>query len=376
MRTGLFVVGTRPEAIKLAPVLRAASSQQWEPVLCSTGQHRELLAPIWNYFDLRPHIDLQVMRPGQSLASLQAACLRGLEQVLVQHRPDAVFAVGDTISVTSAGLAAFYARIPFVHVEAGLRTGNLFAPWPEELNRRIATLSAALHCAPTENARLQLLAEEVPADRIVLTGNPVVDALHWTIQKEKPRESHRRAEWNLSPRQRLVLVTAHRRENIGAGIMRICQAIRTLAARHPSVRFVFPLHKNPQVREPIEQHLHNVPNVQLCAALEYADFVWLLSQAALVLTDSGGVQEEAVSLQKRVLVLRETTERPEGVAAGFAELVGTDPGQILFTAEAALKTQAISQNQLTPNPFGDGRAAERILQAATMLLDSSCRAAA
>ncbi|GIX05137.1 MAG: UDP-N-acetyl glucosamine 2-epimerase [Planctomycetaceae bacterium] len=356
------VLGTRPEAIKLAPLLHVCRRRRdIQPLVCSTGQHREMLQQVLDYFELQVDHDLQVMQPNQTLSALTARCLTGLDEWLRVTRPDCVVAQGDTTTVLAAALAAFYQKIPFVHVEAGLRTGNVWSPWPEELNRRAASLMTALHCAPTLRARQHLLQEGVAGHRIHVTGNTVIDALLWAVERERARAAHWRQQFVWLEDRRLVLITGHRRENFGDGFEQICLAIRELAHTFPEVCFVYPVHLNPNVQEPVHRLLGSVPNVYLLPPVAYPAFVWLMDRATLVLTDSGGVQEEAPSLKKPVVVMRETTERPEAVEAGAAELVGTSSGAIV-NAVSRLLTDPVeyARRQLGRNPYGDGHAAERI----------------
>lgn len=361
--TPCIVLGTRPEAIKLAPILQeCAGRNDVAPLVVSTGQHREMLAQVVDYFGLRVDIDLGLMQPGQTLSILTARCLEALDAVLVRDQPDCVVAQGDTTTVLAAALAAFYHKIPFVHVEAGLRTGNLQAPWPEEFNRRVAGISAALHCAPTERAVQQLLAEGVSPGSVHLTGNTVVDALLWAVQQERGRCELRDGKYSFLGESVVVLLTGHRRENFGEGFEQICLAIRELATTRPDVQFVYPVHLNPKVQEPVRRILNDLANVHLQPPATYAEFVWLMDRSHLILTDSGGVQEEALSLRKPVLVMRETTERPEGVEAGAVELVGTSPRRIVDRTLMLLNDPVeYAGRQLVTNPYGDGRAARRIV---------------
>ncbi len=333
-----------------------------EAIVCSTGQHREMLDQVTDYFGIEADRDLDLMAPAQTLADTTSRCLTGLDAVLAECRPDCVVAQGDTTTVLAAALAAFYRRVPLVHVEAGLRTGNLQAPWPEELNRRIAGLAAALHCAPTERAANNLLAEGVNALAVRVTGNTVIDALLWTVARERGRDRPWAEKHAALAGRRLVLITGHRRENFGDGMRNICVAILLLARRFPNVEFLYPVHLNPNVREPVCRLLAGQPNVRLCEPAPYPEFVWLMDRAELILTDSGGVQEEAPSLRKPVLVMRETTERPEAVEAGAVELVGTDVFRIVDRASLLLTDRAAySLRQIDCSPYGDGRAAERIV---------------
>ncbi|MBN1394957.1 MAG: UDP-N-acetylglucosamine 2-epimerase (non-hydrolyzing) [Pirellulales bacterium] len=361
----LLTFGTRPEAIKMAPLVHECRRRaaEIETVVCLTGQHREMLDQVTDYFALEADCDLDLMTPDQTLADVTARCLTALDAVLAERRPDCVVAQGDTTTVMAASLAAFYRRLPFVHVEAGLRTGNLLAPWPEELNRRVAGLSAALHCAPTARAAENLLREGTPAETVRVTGNTVIDALLWTVARERGNDRQWRTKYAALGDRRMVLITGHRRENFGDGMEHICAAVARLAERFPQVEFLYPVHLNPRVREPVGRLLPAVPNVHLREPAPYPEFVWLMDRATLILTDSGGVQEEAPSLRKPVLVMRETTERPEAVEAGAVELVGTDPRRIVDRASLLLTDQnAYRSRQIENSPYGDGRAAERIVE--------------
>ena len=363
----LSVVGTRPEAVKMAPViLRLRETPGVESVVCVTAQHREMLDQVFSLFDILPEIDLNLMRPGQTLAGISAAIFTHLDPVLNEVRPDWVLAQGDTTTVMATALLSYYHRIRFGHVEAGLRTGDKWQPFPEEINRRIAGVVADLHFAPTAWARENLLREDVPDETIRVTGNPVIDALQWVA--ERP------FAWDASPLaalpadKRLVLVTAHRRENFGQPLENICAALKALAARG-DVHLVYPVHLNPRVQEPVYRLLEGVPNITLLPPLDYLPLVHLLKRSVLVLTDSGGLQEEAPGLGVPVLVLREVTERPEGVRAGTVKLVGTDTARIVAEASRLLDDpKAHAAMAQAVNPYGDGRAAERIVAA---LLEST-----
>ncbi|HWB13538.1 MAG TPA: UDP-N-acetylglucosamine 2-epimerase (non-hydrolyzing) [Pirellulales bacterium] len=362
----LIVFGTRPEAIKLVPVVQACRDRSGdiEPIVCVTGQHREMLDQVTEYFGIEPDVDLDIMRPNQTLADLTARMLTAIDGVIAQHQPDCIVVQGDTTTTATTGLAAFYRRIPLVHVEAGLRTGNVESPWPEEMNRRLVTLAASLHCAPTLQARANLLREKVPAEAIVLTGNTVVDSLVETVRRERGRESFWREKHDYLKNRRMVLVTAHRRENLGEPLARICRAILMLAAEFPDVEFVFPIHLNPQVHGPVYGMLrrHADENLHLLDPVSYPEFVWLMDRSSLIISDSGGVQEEAPSLGKRLLVTRSTTERPELLETGLAELVGADVRRIVERAGVLLSDErpAITRTTAT-SPYGDGRAAGRIV---------------
>ncbi len=359
----LLIMGTRPEAIKMAPVVHQCQhSGGVEPIVCFTGQHREMLASVAEYFGIQCDLDLDLMRENQSLAGFTARCLEGLDAALSRFQPDCVVAQGDTTTVMAASLAAFYRHLPFVHVEAGLRTGNLQAPWPEEFNRRVGSLTAALHCAPTDRAAANLLGEGAAPAAVHVTGNTVVDALLWTVARQRRGEGQWRDKYRLLGDQRVVLVTGHRRESFGAGMEAICRAIGRLAARWDDVQFVYPVHLNPHVREPVFRLLGGRHNVHLVEPAPYPEFVWLMDRATLILTDSGGVQEEAPSLKKPVLVMRETTERQEAVDAGAVRLVGTSEATIVaHVNELLTNPAAYARCQIEHNPYGDGRAAERIV---------------
>jgi UDP-N-acetylglucosamine 2-epimerase (non-hydrolysing) len=366
MRTILTFIGTRPEAIKLAPVLRQleARREAVRSIVCVTGQHRELLRQTLEFFSIKADVDLDLMRHEQSLTSLTVALLGAAQAVLDRHQPDWVVVQGDTTTAMAASLAAFYNDIKIAHVEAGLRTGNKRAPFPEEINRRITGIVADRHFAPTEAARMALLAEGCNPDTVLMTGNPVIDALYWARDLVR----HRQAELpagiaDALTGRRLVLVTAHRRENFDAGMEEICAAIRELAIRHEDILVVFPVHPNPNVREPVERRLSGIPHVHLLSPLDYGPFVALLDRAHLLLTDSGGVQEEAAALGKPMLVLREVTERPQAIANGNAILTGADRKRILAAAEAILTQDQLHREMSRPShDFGDGRAGERIAE--------------
>ena len=364
----LSVFGTRPEAIKMAPVVGelARFPADFDSRVCVTGQHRDMLDQVLALFAIRPDFDLDIMQPGQSLTDTTCGVLRGLEKVFTRFRPDLVLVHGDTTTTMAAGLAAFYHQIPLGHVEAGLRTGNLQAPFPEEMNRRLAGMLARHHFAPTERARDNLLAEGVAAERILVTGNTVIDALLTVVGRlrtdsDLQRQMSARFAF-LDAHKQLVLVTGHRRENFGAGFDRVCRALRTLVETHPRVQLVYPVHLNPRVQEPVGRLLGGQERVHLLAPLDYLPFVALMDRASLIVTDSGGVQEEAPSLGKPVLVTRETTERPEAVAAGTVRLVGTDEAAIVAQAAELLAAPAGGRSGAVVNPYGDGHAAERIVR--------------
>ncbi len=368
----LVVLGTRPEAIKLAPVVRELRSPSTTPepspdpspeqgadvVLCSTGQHREMLASALGTFGLTPDRDLALMRANQDLVGLLGRSLLGLREVIAEEQPDVVIAQGDTTTAMAAGMAAYFMGIPFAHVEAGLRTGDRSQPFPEEVNRRIAGVVADLHFAPTEAAAGALLTEGVHSDFVHLTGNTVVDATHWAMELAKDHQLP--AELDCSG-ERLLLVTAHRRENFGDPFRELCQGIREIVERFPDVRVIYPVHLNPNVRAPVNELLGNNERINLVEPLEYLDFLTLMSRSHLILTDSGGVQEEAPALGKPVLVMRDVTERPEAVAAGNVKLVGTNGRRIVDSATQLLEDEAAWSAMAQVRPvYGDGLASRRI----------------
>jgi UDP-N-acetylglucosamine 2-epimerase (non-hydrolysing) len=360
----LSVFGTRPEAIKMAPVVRAlrAVPDRFEIHVCVTAQHRTMLDQVLDVFDLKADVDLDLMVPGQSPAGIAAGILDRLPPLLRHLKPDIVLVQGDTTTTFAAAFAAFLERIPTGHVEAGLRTGDRWQPFPEEMNRVLTTRIAALHFAPTPAARDALLGEHVPAADIYLTGNTVIDALLQTVRQEYHFRTPALA--GLDPERRVVLVTTHRRESFGAPLRSTCAAIRELAARFPELQFVLPVHPNPEVKGTVEALLCDLPGMHLIPPVDYLEFVHLVSRSDLVLTDSGGLQEEAPSLGKPVLVLREVTERPEGVAAGTALVVGTDQARIVAAASELLTSpEAYARMANAVNPYGDGRASERIVAA-------------
>jgi UDP-N-acetylglucosamine 2-epimerase (non-hydrolysing) len=360
----LTVFGTRPEAIKLFPVIHALEGDdRFVSRVCVSGQHRGMLDQVLDISGVRPDHDLDLMRPDQSLDALTAALLTGIGRVLDTERPDWVVVQGDTATAMAGALAAYYRKIPVAHVEAGLRSGNIHHPWPEEVNRKIVGAFAALHCAPTETAAAALLREAVDPATVNVTGNTVIDALHWVLAKigREPTLAAGLAE--LEARfagKRIIGVTSHRRENFGDGMAAIADAVRRLAAR-PDVAVIFPVHLNPNVRAVMNERLAGLDNIALIEPLDYPHFARLLAISTLMLTDSGGVQEEAPALGKPVLVMRETTERPEGIAAGTAELVGTDADRIVARTSRLLDDpQAYAAMARAHNPFGDGHSSARI----------------
>lgn len=365
----LTVFGTRPEAIKMAPLVKAlAQDDAFESRLCVTAQHREMLDQVLNLFALTPDYDLNIMRPEQGLTEITSRILEGMKAVLTDFQPDVVLVHGDTTTTLAASLAAFYHRIPVGHVEAGLRTGDLSSPWPEEANRTLTGHLARLHFTPTEQARQNLLRENLDDQRIFITGNTVIDALLWVRDRvvgDAALNQQLAARYPfLCADKKLILVTGHRRESFGGGFERICSALAQIARQHPEVQIVYPVHLNPNVLEPVNRILSDIDNIILIEPQEYLPFVWLMNHAWLILTDSGGIQEEAPSLGKPVLVMRDTTERPEAIAAGTVRLVGTDTQKIVAGITHLLNDDnAWQEMSRAHNPYGDGQACGRILQA-------------
>lgn len=358
----LCVFGTRPEAIKMAPLaLALAEDKRFEAKVCVTGQHREMLDQVLDLFGIEPDFDLEIMRRGQDLTDVTTAILQGMRLVLAEAKPDVVLVHGDTATTFAVSLAAYYQQIPVAHVEAGLRTGNLYSPWPEEANRKLTGALAALHFAPTEVSRLNLLREGVHPERICVTGNTVIDALLDVVKRlDKDQALKDRAAEPVSflnLQRKIILVTGHRRESFGEGFERICQALSEVALDHPDVDVVYPVHLNPNVREPVSRLLSNINNIYLIEPLDYLPFVYLMSRSFLILTDSGGIQEEAPSLGKPVLVMRDTTERPEAIQAGTVKLVGTNSKTIVHAIKELIEDKkAYSQMSYAHNPYGNGDA--------------------
>ena len=372
----LTLFGTRPEAIKMAPIVKALEVDSFfTSTLCVTAQHRQMLDQVLNLFELTPDYDLDIMTDNQDLYDVTSRVLLGVRDVIQKEKPDVILVHGDTTTCFAGTLAGFYAQIPVGHVEAGLRTGNLSAPFPEEANRVMTTRLAQLHFAPTEQARQNLLNEQVDSESIQVTGNSVIDALLWV--RERVATQH---EWGdvfgsakeiIQNRQPYVLITGHRRENLGTGFLNICDAISTLAAHRSDVHFIYPVHLNPKVQEPVYSVLGGYKNIHLIDPLDYAPFVYAMDRCCLILTDSGGVQEEAPSLAKPVLVMRETTERPEAVEAGTVTLVGTDTQKIVTETERLLVASKNAELTVTgENPYGDGRAALRIVESLRQFLSA------
>lgn len=375
----MLVFGTRPEAIKMAPLVKAfqAEPEHFQTIVCVTGQHRQMLDQVLHLFDIQPDYDLNIMKAGQDLYDVTARVLTGMRDVLEEAKPDAVLVHGDTTTSTAAALASFYKQIPVGHVEAGLRTHDLYSPWPEELNRQITGRIAAYHFSPTELSRSNLLQENVADNKIFVTGNTVIDALHMVTQKLKSSDSMQKdltaqligAGYDVNRLQsgrKLVLITGHRRENFGDGFLSMCSAIRHLNGKYPDVDFVYPMHLNPNVRKPISEVFGAEPpsNMFFIEPLDYLPFVFLMEKSTIVLTDSGGIQEEAPGLGKPVLVMRDTTERPEALKAGTVKLVGTDFDKIVSEVSLLLD-DPVHYNAMSQavNPYGDGMACPRILEA-------------
>ena len=380
MKKIMLVFGTRPEAIKMAPLVKEFQKypESFQTLVCVTGQHREMLDQVLRIFDIVPDFDLDIMKHGQDLYDVTSRVLLGMRDVLTAARPDVVLVHGDTTTSTAAALAAFYQQIPVGHVEAGLRTHNVFSPWPEEMNRQITTRIASYHFAPTPLSRKNLLQEGIADELITVTGNTVIDALRWVVDKIR-KDSSLNLELagqlkaigydvkRLASPRRLVLITGHRRENFGEGFLNICQAIKDLTVRYPEVDFVFPMHPNPNVRQPIREvfgeKLSDQGNMVFIEPLEYLSFVYLMEKASIVLTDSGGIQEEAPGLGKPVLVMRDTTERPEALEAGTVKLVGTSRDTIVNELSRLLDDPASYEKMSKAlNPYGDGKACGRIVE--------------
>ena len=379
MKKILLVFGTRPEAIKMAPLVKEFQKypEDFETVVCVTGQHREMLDQVLHIFDIRPDYDLNIMKQGQDLYDVTARVLTGMRDVLKEVSPDIVLVHGDTTTSTAAALAAFYQQIPVGHVEAGLRTYNIYSPWPEEMNRQITGRIATYHFAPTQLSKSNLLKENVSEDKITVTGNTVIDALYWVVDKiksDKKLDAELEAILKdagydvnrLSDGRKLVLITGHRRENFGDGFINMCTAIKDLTQKYPDVDFVYPMHLNPNVRKPIHEvfgeNLTGLGNMFFIEPLEYLSFVYLMEKSTIVLTDSGGIQEEAPGLGKPVLVMRDTTERPEALDAGTVKLVGTDYDKIVNEVSLLLDDPAAYEKMSKAvNPYGDGKACGRIV---------------
>ena len=381
MKKVMLVFGTRPEAIKMAPLVKEFQKQpkRVETVVCVTGQHREMLDQVLKIFDIKPDYDLNIMKQGQDLYDVTARVLTGMRDVLKEVKPDVVLVHGDTTTSTAAALAAFYQQIPVGHVEAGLRTHNIYSPWPEEMNRLLTGRLATYHFSPTPLSRNNLIKESVDDRNIIITGNTVIDALYWVVDKIKNnKELDNELEDILSKAgydvnrlnngKKLVLITGHRRENFGDGFINMCTAIKDLTVKYPDLDFVYPMHLNPNVRKPIHEvfgeNLSGLKNMFFIEPLEYLSYVYLMEKSSIVLTDSGGIQEEAPGLGKPVLVMRDTTERPEALDAGTVKLVGTDYNKIVNEVSSLIDDKAAYEKMSKAvNPYGDGLACGRIVNA-------------
>lgn len=368
----LIVFGTRPEAIKMAPLVKAFQkySTRFETRVCVTAQHREMLDQVLELFDITPEYDLNIMKAGQDLYDVTSNVLQGMKDVLSDFKPEIVFVHGDTSTTFAVALASFYQQIKVAHVEAGLRTGNIYSPWPEEANRQLTTQITAFHFAPTSTSRSNLLKENVNEKNIVVTGNTVIDALFLALDKIKNNVQLEKQiiqqlsenNYLLIPKQKIILVTGHRRENHGQGFINICTALKEIALQNPNFDIVYPVHLNPNVQKPVKELLSNIDNIYLIKPLQYEQFIYMMDKAYFIITDSGGVQEEAPSLGKPVLVMRDTTERPEAVDAGTVKLVGTNTALIISKAQKLIDdATAYRVMSKASNPYGDGNACEKIV---------------
>lgn len=360
-----FCFGTRPEAIKISPVIREFQRlEEAEPFVCSTGQHREMLDQVLSYFEISVDCDLDVMEPNQQLAGLTAKLIRRIDEVVNTISPDCIVAQGDTTTVMAASLVAFYNHLPFHHIEAGLRTYNANSPWPEEMNRRIASLCGSLHFAPTKQSAFNLRNEGVPEKDILVTGNTVLDSLAWARKRECGNDSLWNKKYEFLGKSRMVLITGHRRESFGQGIRNTLMGIKTLAKKYADTFFIYPVHLNPKVQVATEEILCGVSNIKLLPPASYQEFVWLMDRSHLIITDSGGVQEEGPSFGKPILVTRENSERPEAIAAKAASLVGTDGVKLIQLASSLMDSPDLyKKHTISVNPYGDGRASQRIVKA-------------
>lgn len=371
MKKVLLVFGTRPEAIKMAPLVKAFENESSiESKVCVTAQHREMLDQVLEMFEIGPDYDLNLMKPGQDLYDITANVLLGMKSVLDDFSPDIVLVHGDTTTTASVSLSAFYKKIKVGHVEAGLRTGNIYSPWPEEANRQITGVLANYHFAPTTTSQNNLLRENKNAKNIIVTGNTVIDALFLALEKIENNDEIKskiidsiNSQYKLQDDKKIILVTGHRRENFGDGFINICEALKTIATNNPEIDIVYPVHLNPNVQKPVREILSNTPNVYLIQPLQYESFIYMMNKSCFIITDSGGVQEEAPSLGKPVLVMRGTTERPEAVEAGTVKLVGTNKDAIIKEAQKLIadKTEYKKMSK-AHNPYGDGKACERIVE--------------
>jgi UDP-N-acetylglucosamine 2-epimerase (non-hydrolysing) len=371
MKKVLLVFGTRPEAIKMAPLVKAFQEQNkfFDTKICVTGQHREMLDQVLDLFEIKTDFDLDVMRPNQDLYDVTGKILQGMKEVFSRYRPDIVFAHGDTTTTFTVSLAAFYEKIDVAHIEAGLRTNNIYSPWPEEANRKLTSQLTTYHFAPTQQSQNNLRRENIASEKIIVTGNTVIDALLFMQNKLETNKDFRAqvkksiVDKGFDPEaSEFILVTGHRRENFGQGIINMCSALKTIALERPRLNIVYPVHLNPNVFKPVNDLLGHINNVFLIEPLQYEEFIYLMSLAKLIITDSGGVQEEAPSLGKPVLVMRDTTERPEAVEAGTVKLVGTSLVGIVSATSELLDNQSVYDNMAKAhNPYGDGKACDRII---------------
>tara|TARA_B100000965_G_scaffold193669_1_gene161699 strand:- start:20597 stop:21718 length:1122 start_codon:yes stop_codon:yes gene_type:complete len=367
MKKILSIFGTRPEAIKMAPILIALDKDpDFASKVCVTGQHREMLHQVLDIFEIKPDFDLKIMKENQNLSELTSSILSGMQQVLEDYAPDIILVHGDTTTTLAASLSSFYHRIPVAHIEAGLRTGNMLSPWPEEGNRKVTDVISSYFFAPTEISRNNLLSENICSDNIYVTGNTVIDALFLAKEIIYTNKEHLLAlqeKFNfVNFNKKIVLVTGHRRESFGKGFENICTALKKLASKFADIQFIYPMHLNPNVREPVNRILKGSNNIFLIEPLEYLSFVYLMDKSYLLITDSGGIQEEAPSLGKPVLVMRDTTERPEAIKAGTVIMVGTDPEKIFMeTSSLLLNNERYNEMSYAHNPYGDGKATSRIL---------------
>ncbi len=371
MKKVLLVFGTRPEAIKMAPLVKAfEKDNNIQSKVCVTAQHREMLDQVLEMFDIKPDYDLNLMKPGQDLYDITANVLLGLKDVLRDFKPDVVLVHGDTTTTSASSLAAFYEKVKVGHVEAGLRTGDIYSPWPEEANRQITGVLANYHFAPTSTSSNNLIKENKDPENIIVTGNTVIDALFLALDKIENNQSLKNSiietinkQYTINKDKKLILVTGHRRENHGQGFINICEALKTIATNNPNVDIVYPVHLNPNVQKPVREILSDVSNVFLIDPLQYESFIYIMNKSYFIITDSGGVQEEAPSLGKPVLVMRDTTERPEALEAGTVKLVGTNPKAIIEEAQKLLNDEnEYNTMSKAHNPYGDGKACERIIE--------------
>ncbi len=372
MQKILIVFGTRPEAIKMAPLVKEFQKypDNFETKVCVTAQHREMLDQVLDLFEITPNFDLDIMKPGQDLYDVTSNVLLGMKPVLTEFKPDIVFVHGDTSTTFAAALASFYQQISIAHIEAGLRTGDIYSPWPEEANRQLTSQITAYNFAPTTTSEMNLLKENIGQQSIVVTGNTVIDALFWALEKI---QSNNQLEsdiirqlsalgYRLKEDRKIILVTGHRRENHGQGFINICMALKEIALNNPSIDIVYPVHLNPNVQKPVKELLSDISNIYLITPLQYEQFIYMMDKSYFIITDSGGVQEEAPSLGKPVLVMRDTTERPEALEAGTVKLVGTDTGLILQEAQKLIDDkETYMQMSQASNPYGDGHACEKII---------------